>query len=213
MQRKFLENITLADGVKLDKATIDSIMAENGKDINVLKESHASDITALENERDTYKTQLETAQASLKSFEGVDVEQLKTKISDLTAEIDTNKSKYEAEIADIKFTNLLISKVTAFGARNAKAVISLLNVDKLKASKNQEQDITAALKAVKDSDGYMFVSDDIADNGSDKKENDNDGQQQNAPQFSNGNLNTGNQQQNNSGFNFGFIGVRPHDNK
>jgi hypothetical protein len=216
MKREFLTGLTLPDGVKLDKATIDAIMAENGNDINALKAEHASAIQTVEQERDYYRTQLETAQTSLKGFEGVDVEQLKTKISELTSEIDASKTKYEAEIADIKFSNRLSSKATAFGARNVRAVVSLLNVDELKKSKNQETDIEAALKAVKESDGYMFASDDSS-SGKEKegKGAGNGEEQQNNPQFSNGNLNTGNgnQQQNNSGFNFGFLGVRPHDNK
>ena len=217
MKREFLTGLTLPDNVKLDKATIDAIMAENGNDINALKADHATAIKTVEKERDSYKKQLDDAQATLKGFEGVDVEQLKTKITDLTTEIDANKTKYEAEIADIKFSNLLNGKVTAFGAKNAKAVISLLNVDALKASKNQEQDIEAALKAVKESDSYMFAEEKSADDkGADDTKNggEGDGQQQNNPQFSNGNLNTGNtNQQGNSVFDFGFIGVRPHDKK
>lgn len=212
MKREFLEGLTFGDGVKLDKTAIDAIMAENGNDINALKATHAKDIEALEGERDGYKKQLEDAQATLKGFEGVDVEHLKTKITELTTEIDASKTKYETEIADIKFSNLLTSKVTAFGAKNAKAVISLLNVDELKKSKNQEQDITAALKAVKETDGYMFAVEDAS--GGDNTGGNESGagsNQQRSPQFSNGNLNTGNQQQTNSGFNFGFIGVRPHN--
>lgn len=215
MKREFLTGLTLPDGVKLDKATIDAIMAENGNDINALKSDHAAAIKNIESERDTYKKQLEDAQNALKGFDGVDVEELKTKITDLTTEIDANKTKYETEIADIKFTNLLNSKVTAFGAKNAKAVMSLLNIEELKESKNQEQDIESALKAVKESDSYMFKEDnnDKA-KGSGNNENDADNiGQQNSPQFSNGNLNTGNVNHNDSGFNFGFIGVRPHNEK
>lgn len=213
MKREFLAGLSLPDGAKLDKNAIDAIMAENGNDINALKAEHANAIKGIEKERDTYKSELDNAQSKLKSFDGVNVDELKTKISDLTSEIDNNKSKYEAEIADIKFTNLLSGKVTAFGAKNSKAVISLLDVEALKASKNQEQDIEAALKAVKTSDGYMF-SDDSSSNDDGNNGANSDDAQQNNPQFSNGNLNTtGNQQQNSSGFNFGFLGVRPHDNK
>lgn len=210
MKREFLEGLKLADDVKLDKATIDLIMAEYGKDITALKSEQAASLQAVEKERDSYKEQLDNAQTTLKSFEGVNVDELKTKITDLTSEIDANKSKYEAEIADIKFNNLLNSKVTAFGARNSKAVISLLDVDALKASKNQETDITSALNAIKESDGYMFTSNDAGsgDNNEGSKADD----KQKNPQFSTGNLDTGNQQQQtNSGFDFGFLGVRPHD--
>lgn len=213
MKREFLTGLTLPDGVKLDKATIDAIMTENGNDINALKSDHATAIKTIESERDTYKKQLDDAQASLKSFEGVDVEELKTKITNLTSEIDANKTKYEAQIADIKFNNLLNGKVSSYGARNAKAVMSLLNIEALKESKNQENDIEAALNAIKESDSYLFAEDKPSGDTKDSESKDTKAdEQQKSPQFSNGNLNTGNSNQDsNTSFNFGFTGVRPHN--
>ena len=57
-----------AKGLSQDQ--IDYVMAEYGKDINGIKQ-----------ERDNYKTQLSTAQATLKSFEGVNVSELQGKIA------------------------------------------------------------------------------------------------------------------------------------
>ena len=61
----------------------------------------------------------------------------------------------------------------------------------------------------------MFASDKDDKTGDSNEGSGDAGQQQNNPKFSNGNLDTtGNQQHNNnSGFDFGFLGVRPHDNK
>ena len=52
---------------------IDFVMAEYGKEINPLKA-----------ERDSYKNQLDTAQASLKAMEGIDAAALQTKVTNLT---------------------------------------------------------------------------------------------------------------------------------
>ena len=60
MHREFLKELGL------EKDIIDKIMTENGNDINATK-------SKLETERDNYKEQLETATATLKTFEGVDV--------------------------------------------------------------------------------------------------------------------------------------------
>ena len=60
MQRKFLEDLGI------EKDAIDKIMTENGNDINKTKEK-------LESERDNYKSQLETAQETLKGFDGIDI--------------------------------------------------------------------------------------------------------------------------------------------
>ena len=49
------------------------VMAENGKDVKREKDK-----------ADSYKTQLDTAKESLKAFDGVDVAELKNKITTLT---------------------------------------------------------------------------------------------------------------------------------
>lgn len=60
--------------------------------INAVLDINSSDIgkakQKLEVERDSYKTQLETAQTALKEFEGVDVGELKGKIAQLTADLE-----------------------------------------------------------------------------------------------------------------------------
>ena len=167
MKREFLEGLKIGDGQKLEKSIIDSIMAENGKEINGLKDDHKKAVEALEAERDGFKAQLDDAQKKLKGFDGVDVNELQGKVAQLTQDIDDNKKKYEAEIADIKFANLLESKITQSGARNNKAVLALLDVAALKQSHNQEQDILAAITAVKASDDYLFTTTEAkADEGS-----------------------------------------------
>nr|DAI80599.1 MAG TPA: minor structural protein [Caudoviricetes sp.] len=118
----------------LSQEQIDYVMAEYGKDINGIKQ-----------ERDTYKTQLSTAQATLKSFEGVNISELQGKIQTLTT-----------ELAERDFNDLLKSTAEGFKPRDIKAVMPFLDVDKLKASKNQESDIKAALEIVKKEKGYLF---------------------------------------------------------
>jgi len=59
----------------LTEEQISFVMSENGKDIKAEQDKYA----VLEAEKNNYKTQLETAQASLKEFEGVDVKELQGK--------------------------------------------------------------------------------------------------------------------------------------
>lgn len=145
MQRKFLEDLGL------EKEIVDKIMAENGSDIEKTK-------SKLETERDGYKEQLETAQNALKEFDGVDVNEMKEKISQLTADMAAKDAEHQARIADIEFNSALDTALTASKARNAKAVKALLDLDKLKTSKNQTEDIKTALEAVKAENDYLFVS-------------------------------------------------------
>ena len=129
-----------AKGLSQDQ--IDYVMAEYGKDINGIKQ-----------ERDNYKTQLSTAQTTLKSFEGVNVSELQGKIATLTADMATKEAEYQKQLADRDFNDLL--KNTA-EPRDIKAVMPFIDVEKLKASKNQEQDIKAAIESVKKEKAYLF---------------------------------------------------------
>lgn len=143
MQRKFLEDMGL------EKDIIDKIMTENGADIEKTK-------TKLEAERDNYKSQLETAQNALKKFDGVDVKDLQGKIDTLNNDLKTKETEYQNKIADMEFNSALDSAISSIGAKNAKAVKALLDLDTLKSSKNQQEDIKAALESVKSENDYLF---------------------------------------------------------
>lgn len=56
------------------------------------------------------------------------------------------------------FDGRIKDAITAAKGRNAKAIAALLDVDALRASKNQETDIRAALEALKKDNGYLFES-------------------------------------------------------
>ncbi len=145
MQRKFLEDMGL------EKDIIDKIMTENGADIEKTK-------TKLEAERDNYKEQLETAQNALKEFDGVDVKDLQGKIDTLNNDLKTKETEYQNKIADMEFNSILDGAISSIGAKNAKAVKALLDLDTLKSSKNQQEDIKAALDNVKSENDYLFSS-------------------------------------------------------
>lgn len=145
MQRKFLEDLGL------EKEIIDKIMDENGSDLEKTK-------AKLEAERDNYKSQLETAQNALKEFDGIDVKDLQGKINTLTNDLSEKEKEYQQRIADMEFNSVLDGAISSSGAKNAKAVKALLDIDSLKASKNQADDIKQALETVKTENDYMFES-------------------------------------------------------
>lgn len=111
----------------------------------------------LEADRDNYKTQLDTAQEALKGFEGVDVAELNGKIKQLTEDMAKQDAEHKAKLADMEFMSILDTAVAGSGARNAKAVKALLDMDTLKASQNRDADIKTALETVKKENGYMFA--------------------------------------------------------
>ena len=108
--------------------------------------------------------QLTEAKESLKSFEGVDVSALNGKITELTNSLAAKESEYNQKIADMEFDAALETAISASGAKNSKAVRALLDLDALKASKNRDGDIKAALDTVKGENDYMFKSDEPINN-------------------------------------------------
>ncbi|MCR4646286.1 MAG: phage scaffolding protein [Oscillospiraceae bacterium] len=140
MERSFLE------GLNLEKDVIDQIMAENGKDINREK-----------SKADALKTQLDEARQTLKGFEGVNVSELQGKVAQLTADLAAKESEYQGRIAEMEFDAVIDEAIRGSKARNAKAVRALLDLGALRTSKNQKEDIAAAIEAVKKENDYLFA--------------------------------------------------------
>lgn len=145
MKRKFLEDLGL------EKEAIDKIMAENGTDIEAEK-------TKAKEQVDNLQGQLDTVNESLKKFEGVDIEKLKGEISTLQTTLQTKETEFQNQLADRDFNLQLESAINSVGAKNAKAVKALLDIDTLKASKNQEADIKAAIEACQKDNDFLFGS-------------------------------------------------------
>lgn len=131
----------------LNQEQIDFVMSEYGKDVNAIKA-----------ERDGYKTQLDTAQTSLKAMEGIDAAGLQTKVSDLTKQLQDKDTEIDKIKADYAFDASVKEAIRKASGRNEKAIMALLDVDALKASKNQAQDIEAAITALKKDNDYLFQS-------------------------------------------------------
>ena len=107
-------------------------------------------------QRDNYKASLDDVNTRLKEFEGVDVKDLQGQIAKLQGDLKAKDDEYAAKEADRVFMDSVKEAVKAAGGRNEKAVIAMLNIDALKESKNQSEDIKKALEDVKKSDGYLF---------------------------------------------------------
>lgn len=143
-------------------------------------------------ELDSIKDQLQTAKDGLKAFEGVDVQQLQGQITQLQNDLTAKENAHQAQLADMTFDHALEKAITGANGRNAKAIRALLDVETLKGSKNQKADIKTALDGLKKDNSYLF----------------DDGQV--PPPYSAG-AGTAGTGGSNTGFNFGFTGVRAHE--
>lgn len=146
MERKFLEELGL------DKEAVEKIMAQHGKDI----EAHKAAAETAAKDRDTYKGQLEEVSNKLQTFAGVDIEALRGEVETLKKDMAAKEADFQSQLADRDFQSLLMAGITEAKGKNPKAIAALLDIDALKASKNQKEDTAAAIKALAESDAYLF---------------------------------------------------------
>ena len=149
MKREFLQNFKVGDQA-LPKEIIDAIMDENGRDIEAAKKPFA--------DYESVKEQLQAAKDGLEAFKGVDVDKLQGKIQELTGQLADKDREWQDKLDGMAFDGRIRDAITAAKGRNAKAIAALLDVDALRASKNQETDIRAALEALKKDNGYLSES-------------------------------------------------------
>lgn len=143
MKREFLQNF---EG--LSKEAIDAIMDENGRDIEKERSKRA--------DYDTIKEQLAAANKQIEEFKGMDIDGVRKAAEEWKAKAEQAERDASERIAEMEFNGTLREAITAAKGRNVKAISALLDVPTLRGSKNQAEDIKAALEALKQESGYLF---------------------------------------------------------
>lgn len=106
--------------------------------------------------KDNYKTQFDTTSEKLKKFEGVDVDKIQQELTQLNLDLETERKNNQQREEEYKFSNDLETAIREAGGRNPKAIKGILDIEALKQSKDRTTDIQAALEAAKESDAYLF---------------------------------------------------------
>ena len=149
---KNFEEILSDAGVELtdeQKTAITKAMGENYKPI--------ADWQKQVDKVQNLTEQLDSTKEALKKFDGVDAEALNKQIADLNDELKNKETEYQSKIADRDFQDMLKDSIAAAKGKNAKAITALLDIDVLKASKNQKEDIAAALKALTEAEDSKML--------------------------------------------------------
>lgn len=146
------------------KKDFEKTVLENYKTVtdydNQTKKLETADATIKAND-----TAMEELKKQLEGFKDVDVTALNQRITDLETEKATIKKEYDDKIADRDFNDILKDSIATAKGKNAKAITALLDTDALKASKNQKEDIAAALKALTEAeDSKMLFGEPEPDN-------------------------------------------------
>lgn len=124
MKRDFLKNLGIED-----KELIDKILDENSADIGRAK-----------GELDTYKTKVSDLENDIKTKEK-EIDTLKTQVGDTKAlndkisQLETDKTKLSndlnAKVSEIQKTHAIESKIRDAKGKNVKAIMALLDMEKI----------------------------------------------------------------------------------
>ena len=154
MKREELETLGMT------KEQIDKVLDMHHSEYDPVKkelDTVQADLTAEREKTGTQEKTIADLKKDLGEFKDVDVSGMKQKIENLENDIKTKETAHQQEIADRDFNDLLKESITAVKGVNAKAITALLDVETLKASKNQKEDVAAALKALTEAEDSKML--------------------------------------------------------
>lgn len=142
----------------LTEEQISFVMAENGKDLKKLQKENDN----LTSDRDTWKEKAEAAEATLKGFEGVDLETMQKELSDwkqkaTEAEKNAQAQLYERDFADALKTEFEGIKFSSEAAK--RAIMAEVKEADLKLKDGKILGLNDLLSQMKEKDASAFVDD------------------------------------------------------
>ena len=135
---------------------IQFVMAENGKDIKKLQKENGT----LESDRDNWKQRAETAEETLKKFDGVDLETMQTELNTWKQKAETAEKDYEQKIYERDFSDALKTELESvkFSSDAAKrAVMAEIKESGLKLKDGKILGLSDLIGQIKERDASAFV--------------------------------------------------------
>lgn len=148
------------EALGLSKEQIDSVLDMHHKEHDPVKKDLETAQKDLESEKEktsTQETTIKDLKKDLEEFKDADVSGMKQKIADLEKDIQTKDETHQKEIADRDFNDILKDSIASAKGKNAKAITALLDIDTLKTSKNQKEDIASALKELAEAEDSKML--------------------------------------------------------
>lgn len=100
---------------------------------------------------------VKTLTESLDKFKDVDPEALSAEIARLKSDLDKKDADFAQQLSDRDFEDLIKGAISDAKGKNTKAIRALLDIDTLKASKNQKDDIAAAIQALTEAEDSAML--------------------------------------------------------
>ncbi|MDY3007087.1 phage scaffolding protein [Anaerococcus porci] len=153
MKTEELKEIGLSDE---QIAEVFKLRGKEVEDYNKLK----NEFETLKTENENFKNQVASANEQIEAFEDMDIDSIKASAEEYKNKYEEAQAKAKEDIERIKLNNTIELGLVNAGTRNIKASKALLDIDSLKASKNLNDDLKAQIESLKESDGYLFKSED-----------------------------------------------------
>jgi hypothetical protein len=134
------------------KADLDKAVAENYKTSAEFEKK----VNRLTEDLNAATKRADTAEETLKGFEGKDFDAITKDRDEWQRKHNELVASHKKETEEREFNEGLSAAITEAKGKNAKAIMALLDLDKLRGSKNQEKDIKAALDSLRTDNGYLF---------------------------------------------------------
>lgn len=152
---KNIHNILSDAGITVPedkKADFDKAVAENYKTAAEFEKK----VNRLTEDLNAATKRADTAEETLKGFEGKDFEAITKDRDEWQRKHNELVETHKRETEEREFNEILSAAITDAKGKSPKAITALLDLDKLRTSRNQEKDIKAALDALRTDSGYLF---------------------------------------------------------
>ena len=134
------------------KAEFDRAVAENYKTLAEFEKK----VNRLTDDLAAEKKRADTAVETLKGFEGKDFDAITRDRDEWKRKHDDLEASHKKEQEDRDFTQMMAEAIAEAKGKSEKAITALLDVEKLRSSKNQKADVKAALDDLRKGNGYLF---------------------------------------------------------
>lgn len=135
---------------------VNFVMAENGKDLKKLQKENEN----LTHDRDTWKEKAETAENTLKGFEGVDLETMQRELSDWKKKAEDAEKNAQAQIYERDFNDALKTELESvkFSSEAAKrAIMAEIKDSGLKLKDGKILGLNDLIAQMKEKDASAFI--------------------------------------------------------
>ena len=134
------------------KTEFDKAVSENYKTIA----EYEKKVNRLSDDLSAEKKRADEAVETLKGFEGKDFEAITRERDEWKKKHDDAIEEHKRQQEEREFNSVLESAINDAKGKNPKAIMALLDIEKLRSSRNQEKDVKAALESLRTDSGYLF---------------------------------------------------------